>query len=131
MHIREAGSATARRLIRSMQVITSSIAGLELMSVFRRNFTAGSLDEKSYSVVIGQFKQHRDKWRYVELTPAALESAEAYVSQFDIPALDAIHVASATISRGRFPRDLSFVTADSRQRSVAADLGLKVIWVAD
>jgi hypothetical protein len=67
----------------------------------------------------------------VELTPAALEAAEAYVSQFDIRALDAIHVASATISRGRFPRDLSFVTADSRQRSVAADLGLKVIWVAD
>lgn len=130
-YVREPGSATARRLVRSRQVITSSIAGLELMSAFRRNVIAGSIDEKSYAAIVGRFQQHRDKWRCVELTPTALEAAEEYVSRFDVRALDAIHVACATISRGRFPRDLSFVTADSRQRAVAADLEFDVIWVGD
>jgi len=131
MYVRERGSVAARRLVRSKQVITSSIAGLELMSAFRRNLTSGSIDKKSYSAIVGRFQQHRDKWRYVELTPAALEAAEEYVSRFDVRALDAIHVACATICRGRFPRDLSFITADARQRSVAVDLGLDVIWVGD
>lgn len=131
LYVRESGSAMARRLVRSRQVITSSIASLELMSAFRRNFGSGTIDEKSYSTVVERFQQHREKWRYVELTPAALEAAEEYVSRFEVRALDAIHVACATISRGRFPRDLSFITADSRQHAVAANLGLDVIWVGD
>jgi len=131
IYVREIGSTTARRLVRSRQVITSSIAGLELMSAFRRNLTSGSIDEKSYSTIVERFQQHRNKWRCVELMPAALEAAEEYVSRFDIRAPDAIHVACATISRGRFPRDLSFITADARQRAVAAILGLDVIWVGN
>lgn len=129
IYVRENGSATARRLVRSRQVITSSITGLELVSAFRRNVTAGSIDEKSHSAIIKRFQQHREKWRCVELTPAGLENAEKYVSDFDVRALDAIHIASAMISRGRFPKDLPFITADSRQREVAVDLGLDVIWV--
>jgi len=76
-------------------------------------------------------QQHREKLRYVEITPTVLEKAERYVSEFDIRALDAIHVASATVSRERFPKDLPFVTADSRQRAVGEQLGLQIIWVAN
>jgi predicted nucleic acid-binding protein len=129
IYVRENGSATAQRLVRTRQVITSSIAGLELMSAFRRNLTARSIDERLHSAIVKRFQQHREKWRYVELTPASLQNAEKYVSDFDVRALDAIHIASAMISRGRFPKDLSFITADSRQRDVAVELGLDVIWV--
>ncbi len=131
IYVRENGSARARRLIRARQVITASIAGLELVSAFRRNLTSGSIDERSHSAIMKRFQQHREQWRYVELTPASLETAEKYVSDFDVRALDAIHIASAMISRGRFPKDLPFITADSRQREVAVDLGLDVIWVEE
>ena len=99
------------------------------MSAFRRNLTARSIDERLHSATAKQFLLDREKWRYVELTPACLENAEKYVSDFDVRALDAIHVASAMISRGRFPKGLPFITADVRQRTVAVDLGLDVIWV--
>ena len=129
IYVRENGSAMARSLVRARQVITSSIAPLELVSAFRRNLTARSIDERLHSAIVKRFHQHREKWRYVELTPACLENAEKYVSDFDVRALDAIHVASAMISRGRFPKGLPFITADVRQRAVAVDLGLDVISV--
>ena len=130
-YVWETGSDKARRLIRTRQVITSSIAGVELLSAFRRNLTARSIDQKVYSAIVGRLSQHREKMRFVELTSNVLENAERYVSDFDIRALDAIHIASAIVSRARFPKELPFVTADSRQRDVAVKLGLKVIWIQD
>ena len=129
IYVRENGSAMAQSLVRAWQVITSSIAPLELVSAFRRNLTARLIDGRLHSAIVKRFHQHREKWRYVELTPACLENAEKYVSDFDVRALDAIHVASAMISRGRFPKGLTFITADVRQRAVAVDLGLDVISV--
>ena len=126
VYIREPGSARGRQLVRTRQVITSAIAGLELLSAFRRN---GSIDEDAHSEILKRFSQHREKWRFVELTSTVLENAERYVSDFDVRALDAIHIASAMISRDRFPKGLPLITADFRQRQVAIQLGLQVIGV--
>ena len=101
------------------------------MSAFRRNLTSSSIDEKAHSAIVKRFQQHREKWRYVELTSTSLEDAEKYVSDFDVRALDAIHIASAMISGRRFPKGLPFITADSRQREVAVHLGLDVISVEE
>jgi predicted nucleic acid-binding protein len=130
-YVRETGSARGRQLVRTRQVITSSITALELMSAFRRNLAAGSIDEKGHTAIVKRFRQHREKLRYVEPTSAVLENAEKYVSDFNIRALDAIHIASAMVTRGRFPKDLPFITADSRQREVALRLGFQVIWTAE
>ena len=129
IYVRERGSARGRQLVRTRQVVTSSITGLELMSAFRRNLASGSIDEKAHSAIVSRFRRHREKFRYVELTPMVFENAERCGSDFDVRALDAIHIASAAVSRERFPKDLPFVTADSRQREVATQLGLQVIWL--
>jgi uncharacterized protein len=128
-YVRENGSATAIRLIRLRQVFTSSITRLELVSALRRNLTAGLIDRKAYSAILKRIQQHIQKWRFVEVTPLGLEYAEKYVSDFDVRALDAVHISSAVIISQRFPRQLSFITSDSRQREVATHLGLDVLWV--
>ena len=128
-YIRESGSDKGRQLVRTMQVITSSIANVELSSAFRRNLTSGSIDEKAYSAIAKRFSEHRQKFRLVELTEHVLERAEGYVKNFDVRALDALHLASATVMSDQFPKSLPFITSDSRQRDVARQIGLKVIWV--
>ena len=128
-YVKEPGSDRARQLVRTRQVITSSIAGLELISAFRRNLGTGSIAEKAHSAIVRRFQQDREKLRIVELSAAVLQDAEKVVADFDVRSLDAVHIASAMISRGRFPKELPFITADARQREVAAQLGLKVIWV--
>ena len=128
-YVREAGSDKGRQLVRSRLVITSSIAGVELSSAFRRNLASGSIDESAHSVITKRFNQHRQKFRFVEVTADVLEKAEQYVAGYDVRALDSIHLASAMAMRQRFPRSLPFVTSDARQRDVARQLGLEVIWV--
>ncbi len=128
-YVREAGSDKARRLVRTHLVMTSSIAGVELTSAFRRNLTSGAIDERSHAALAKRFSQHRLKFRLVELAESVLEKAERYVADFDVRALDAIHLASATVLLDRFPRGLPFITSDSRQRDVAQLLGLEVLWV--
>lgn len=128
-YVREPGSGKARQLVRSRRVLTSSIAAVELSSAFRRNLSSGSIDERSYSAIVKRFHQHRRKFRLLEMTSSVLEGAEKYVADFDVRALDAIHLASAMALRDRFSRNLSFVTADTRQRDVAHHLGLEVVWV--
>jgi predicted nucleic acid-binding protein len=130
-YVKEAGSTKARQLVRTRQVITSSITGLELLSAFKRNLTLRTIAPKAYSAIAKRLQQDRKSMRYVEITATVLERAEKYVSGFDIRALDAIHIASAMVSRERFPSDLPFITADARQQTVAAQLGLKVIWIRD
>ena len=128
-YVREVGSDKARQLVRMHLVLTSSIAGVELTSAFRRNLTSGSIDERSHAAIAKRFSQHRLKFRLVEMTESVLEKAERYVADFDVRAPDAIHLASATILLDRFPKGLPFITSDSRQRDVAEQLGLEVLWV--
>ena len=131
IYVQEKGSSRSRQLVRTRQVITSSITGLELLSAFRRNLTAKHIDEKAFSAIAKRLVQDRERMRQVEVTGTILDKAEEYVSGFDIRALDAIHIASAMVSRERFPKDLPFVTADTRQQEVAAQLGLQVTWIRD
>jgi predicted nucleic acid-binding protein len=128
-YVREVGSDKARQLVRTHLVMTSSITGVELTSAFRRNLTSGSIDERSLAAIAKRFSQHRLKFRLVELTESVLEKAERYVADFDVRALDAIHLASATVLHDRFPKGLLFITSDSRQSDVAEQLGLEVLWV--
>jgi predicted nucleic acid-binding protein len=131
IYVQEKGSSRSRQLVRTRQVITSAIAGLELISAFRRHLTSKHIDEKMFTAIEKRLRQDRERMRQVELTRIVLDRSEEYVSAFDTRALDAIHIASAMVSRERFPKDLPFITADARQQEVAAQLGLKVIWIGD
>ena len=128
-YLREPGSQRARQLLRTRQVITSAIIGLESMSAFRRTLASGSIDENAYATIVTQFHKHREKFKPVEVTAEILETAETYVSDFNVRALDAIHLASAAMIDRRFPKRLPFVTADFAQRDAALRLGMEIVWV--
>ena len=128
-YIREAGSERARQLFRTHHVVTSAISALESVSAFRRNHASGSIGEAGYSAILNRFQKDRAKLDLLELTGTILESAEKYVSEHNVRALDALHLATAMVTGIRFPKRLLFVTADSSQRDAGLQLGLKIVWV--
>src|SRR5438132_952142 len=83
-YLRETGSERARQLLRTRQVITSAIAGLESISAFKRTLASGAIDEKAHAAVVKQFQKHRDRFKCVELTAEILETAEKYVADFNV-----------------------------------------------
>ena len=128
-YIREAGSDRARQLLRTHRAVTSAIAALESISAFRRNLASNVIDDAGYSAILNRFETDRRKLDVLELTDSILTSAEQYVSNYNVRALDAIHLATAMMTGVRFPKQLSFVTSDSIQRDAALQLGLKIVWV--
>jgi len=128
-YIREEGSTQARLLVRTRQVIFSAIAPLETISAIRRNQASGSIDDRAFSAIVERFQKDRRRWQLVELLPEILELAEECVLDFNIRALDAIHLASAKATQARFRHRLTFITADSDQRDAASQLHLEVAWV--
>ena len=128
-YIREAGSDRARQLLRSHRVVTSAIAAIETISAFRRNLASKAIDEAGYSVISKRFQKDRAKLAVLELSDNILASAEQYVDNYNVRALDAIHLATAMVMGVRFPKQLPFITSDSNQRAAGLQLGLKIVWV--
>ncbi len=128
-YIREAGSQKVRQLGRKFVAVTSEIAMLEMISAMRRSFASGAIDEPAHKAIRDRLQRDRAKLQMVEVRSGILADAEKYVSDFNVRALDAIHLASATTVDERFSGRLAFITADRNQRDAALKLGLEVIWV--
>jgi predicted nucleic acid-binding protein len=109
--------------------VTSAIAAIESISAFRRSFAAKVIDDAGYSAILNRFQKDRGKLDVLELTDNILTTAEQYVSNYNVRALDAIHLATAMVTGVRFPKQLPFITGDSSQRDVGLQLGLKIVWV--
>jgi predicted nucleic acid-binding protein len=69
----------------------------------------------------------RAYWTLVEIANDVLAAAETLVGAHPLRPLDAIHVASAQLFAARMMRPaLMFVSADARQASAAAVLGMTI-----
>jgi uncharacterized protein len=61
----------------------------------------------------------RGKWVLIETGPAVLRRDEQVIRQTATRTLDAVHIASALFFQDTAGLDLSFLTADRRQRESA------------
>lgn len=69
-------------------------------------------------------------WTFIEVSREVLASAETPGAAYPLRALDTIHVASAQIFASRLGRShVLFVSADERQSSAAAAIGLTTRFV--
>lgn len=124
-YVDEAGRRDVLRLLRRYNVVTSAIVPIELRSALRRRVAERTLDEERVPEVLKRIATERGFWAIIDVSSDVLAAAETLVVTHPLRALDAIHVASAQLFAGRIAvPDLVFVSADVRQTSAAAAVGM-------
>ena len=124
-YVEEAGRREVLRLLRRYDAVTSAILPVELRSALRRRVAEGSLDEARVQEILQRLATDRAFWALVEVRSDVLAAAETFVATHPLRALDAIHVASAQLFAGRMrASELLFVSADARQTTAAAAVGM-------
>ncbi len=124
-YVDEWGRRDVLQLLRRYNVVTSAIVPIELRSALRRRVSEGTLDESRAPGILKRMAAERGLWAMVEVSHEVLAGAEALVATHPLRALDAIHVTSAQLFASRIALpDLVFVSADVRQTTAAAALGM-------
>lgn len=126
-YVAEPGRRDVLRLLRRHECLTSAVLPVELRSALRRRGAEGSIDPARMPEMLRRVASDRAYWTLVDVGADVLAAAESLVAGYPLRTLDAIHVASAQLFAGRVPiPGLLFVSADARQTSVAAAVGLTV-----
>ncbi len=129
-YISEPGSLQARALLRGHDFLSSSIVSPELLSAFSRLRRSGELSETRFNTLLSRVQDDRLRWELIEVSPTVLHGAEQLVQgRVAVRTLDAIHIASLVAFKTAAAVEIPFVTADSRQRDAAIQVGLSVVWV--
>lgn len=82
-------------------MVSSAIAVAEIAAAFHRKFREGSVDQRAFKALQGQFKHDLDNglWRLVVPTEAVLEDARALFSELGksvfLRSLDGLHLVTA------------------------------------
>ncbi len=124
-YIAEAGRREVLQLLRRYDVVTSAILPVELRSVLRRRVSEGTLEAERVPGILKRATTDRAYWTFVEIAADVLTAAETLVGTHPLRTLDAVHVASAQVFAARMTgSDMIFVSADARQASAAAAVGI-------
>lgn len=124
-YVQEAGRREVVQLLRRNHCVVSAVLPVEVRGALRRRVAERTLDDKRIAAVLKRFTGDRAFWTFVEVSREVLASAETLSGTHPIRALDAIHVASAQLFATRIgPSAFTFVSADIRQTTVAAALGM-------
>ena len=130
-YVDEAGRHEVLRLLRRYDVVTSAIVTVELRSALRRRVAEGGLDEERVPEILKRVAAERGFWASIDVSRDVLSAAETLVATHPVRALDAVHIASARLFAARIALpDLIFVSADARQTTAAAAVGLTTRTIA-
>lgn len=126
-YVDEAGRREVLQLLRRHACVTSAVLAVELRSALRRRVSEGTLDDERVPDILKRFETDRAFWTLVEVTRDVLTAAETLVATHPLRTLDAIHVASAQLFSARIAAPaLVFVSADARQTTAAAAVGMTI-----
>jgi uncharacterized protein with PIN domain len=112
------------RLRSATKVVCSRLTLIETHRSLRRAVALDELSEAAAAEVRAVFAQAAARWALLEISSAVGERAEKAFPVEPIRTLDAIHLASALVLRESMP-DLSVLSADSRVRDNASELGFE------
>jgi predicted nucleic acid-binding protein len=126
-YVEEPGRREVLLLLRRHDCVTSAVLPVELRSALRRRVSDATLDEEQLPEILKHLATDRAFWALVEVTSGVLATAETLVATHPLRTLDAIHVASAQLFAARITAsELTFVSADSRQATAAAAVGMTI-----
>ena len=124
-YVDEPGRRQVLQLLRRDACVTSAVMPIELRSALRRRVSEGSLHGERVPEILKRVASDRAFWTLVGVSSEVLAAAETLVATHPLRALDAIHVASAQLFATRIGAPgLMFVSADARQTTAAAAIGL-------
>ena len=126
-YVDEAGRREVLQLLRRHTCVTSAVLAVELRSALRRRVSERTLDDERVPDILKRFEADRAFWTLVEVTRDVLAAAETLVAIHPLRTLDAIHVTSAQLFSARIAAPgLVFVSADARQTTAAAAVGMTI-----
>lgn len=108
-------------------VVTATIACVEIYSGLTRQKNRGSLSPRQYVAICGKFEADWPSYRHVQLTPEVLRLARDLIRRHGLRGADAIHVASALELQKALGEPVLFVAAAGRLLSAAAAEGLETL----
>ena len=124
-YVTEPGRRDVLQLLRKNECVVSAVLPVEVRSALRRRVTEGTLDATGVARILKRFSADRAFWTFVEVSREVLAAAETLCAAHPLRALDAIHVASAQLFTDRIGSPVfTFVSADTRQTTAAAALGM-------
>jgi uncharacterized protein len=124
-YVTEPGRPEVLQLLRKNECVVSAVLPVEVRSALRRRVAEGTLDATRVARILKRFTADRAFWTFVEVSREVLAAAETLSAVHPLRALDAIHVASAQLFTDRVGSPVfTFVSADTRQTSAAAQLGM-------
>src|SRR5262245_1727037 len=124
-YVTEPGRREVLQLLRKNECVVSAVLPVEVRSALRRRVAEGTLDATRVARILKRFTTDRAFWTFVEVSREVLAAAETLSAAHPLRALDAIHVASAQLFTDRMGSPVfTFVSADARQTTAAAALGM-------
>jgi uncharacterized protein len=124
-YVTEPGRRDVLQLLRKNECVVSAVLPVEVRSALRRRVAEGTLDATRVARILKRFIADRAFWTFVEVSREVLAAAETLSAVHPLRALDAIHVASAQLFTDRIGSPVfTFVSADTRQTTAAAALGM-------
>ena len=126
-YVAEPGRREVLNLLSRNDCVVSTVLPVEIRTALRRRVADQTLDESRIPAILKRFTADRAFWTFIEVSREVLAAAETLVGTHPLRTLDAIHVASAQLIAARgVSSALTFVSADHRQITAAAVLGLNV-----
>ena len=127
-YIQERGSQQVRALLRRHDFLSSAITPVEIVSALCRRRREGDISADVLAALLRRISSDGRQWRLVEVSSAVLERAQELLrGTIPMRALDAIQVASLVTFQAAATMRIPIITADSRQREAATQLGIDVI----
>jgi predicted nucleic acid-binding protein len=127
-YIQERGSEQVRALLRRHDFLSSAITPVEIVSALCRRRREGDISADVLAALLRRISSDGRQWRLVEVSSAVLERAQELLrGTIPMRALDAIQVASLVTFQLAATMRIPIITADSRQREAATQLGIDVI----
>lgn len=124
-YLREPGRAELAKIVTKRRVVSSFVMPLELHSAFARRVRDGELATVELPRLYSRVGADRKHWMLVTPTAEVLTETEELLEAQPLRTFDALHLASARVFQRRVRVPLLFATADKRQATVAARLGME------
>jgi predicted nucleic acid-binding protein len=107
-----------------VNIVTSSVAYAETVASFFRKKREAAFEEEMIQQVLDAFCLDWKSFLRVEVTDELNEIVLRVVESYPLRGFDAIHLASAVLTRGSLPDDFLFACFDQRLAQAAREEGL-------
>jgi predicted nucleic acid-binding protein len=111
------------RWVQAEIVVSSSVAYAETVASFFRKRREAALEEEVIQQVLEAFLLDWKSFLRVEVTDELNEIVLRLVKSYPLRGFDAIHLASAVLTRGSLPEDFLFSCFDQRLSQAAREEG--------